>query len=851
MKSPILGGSYVARSTNASDSRLVNLYSEATAESGKETGFLSRCPGLRLLDTVGSGPIRGLWTFGEYAYVVSGTELYRMSANYNSSLLGAVTGTGPVSMTDNGTQLFVACNGPGFIYSSSTGVFGAISDPDFAGAVSVGFIDGYFVFTQPNSQVFWVTTLYGSGIDPLDFASAEGSPDGLVSMIVDHREVWLFGTNTVEVWYNAGDTNFPLARIQGAFNEIGCVAPYSVAKLDNGVFWLGADARGNGIVYRSRGYTGLRVSTNAIEFAIQNYAVISDAVAYTYQQEGHLFYVLTFPSANATWVYDASTDLWHERAGWGPNGFMRHRSNCQVNFNNEIIVGDYENSNIYALDLNEYTDNGEPQKWLRSWRAIPPGQNDLKRTAQHSLQLDMEVGAFNTLTKQVPTDETAELDITLAGIVVSMSALYEGDILFAPFNSTTTTTDVISPPLVPVVTTPVNTTLTFDATKGTYNTLANPGAAPSAVYGPFALSKISPANYPTDSLFISAYINLTGVNNGVSAATTVSEFLKFIYSGNASNTNELTFGVYVELSTLYIRTRAYCIANNSNVYRLAPGPSSGVHFYSIEWTPSGGAIFRLDNQIVRYSEGATRPTTDYPAKLYVTGPLYGGASPGGIYGSTISDVLFSRRDFAATYSFTTIYDNLTYTNNGRTISMAVTALTPFASMGSMTSIDLSGKVYCEFEITAVASIVGMVNGFGVIKQDPDLVFNMTQNTGAFIYSRQDVSIGCGFAGNSGMFVQAVEAASAAYKFYSGDRIGLAFDTATKKLWISRNGVYISGDPVAGTSPSATLTVTGPFRFAAANYSCSAPNGTYSYGMYPNLATMLYSPPSGFSRYDPS
>jgi hypothetical protein len=423
MKSPILGGSYVARSTNAADARMVNLYAEATPEGGKETGFLSRCPGLRRVATVGSGPIRGLWTFGEYAYVVSGLELYRMSANYGNSLLGSVTGTGPVSMSDNGTQLFIACNGPGFIYNASTGVFSVINDPDYAGAVSVGFIDGYFVFTQPNSQTFWVTTLYdGSSVDPLDFASAEGSPDGIVSMIVDHREVWLFGTNSIEVWYDAGNTDFPLARIQGAYNEIGCAATFSVAKLDNGIFWLGADARGSGIVYRSRGYSGVRISTNAVEYAIQNYNVISDAVAYTYQQQGHTFYVLTFPSANATWVYDASTDLWHERAGWGANGFMRHRSNCQMAFNNKIIVGDYQNGKLYAFDSDVYTDDGGIQKWLRSWRAIPTGQNNLKRSAQHSLQLDMEVGAFNTLTTQLTFDYTATLAITLEDIQASFIA---------------------------------------------------------------------------------------------------------------------------------------------------------------------------------------------------------------------------------------------------------------------------------------------------------------------------------------------------------------------------------------------------------------------------------------------
>jgi hypothetical protein len=300
-----------------------------------------------------------------------------------------------VSIADNGTQIFLACNPDGFIYNEVTNVFAKITDPDFAGAVTVGYLDGYFVFNEPNSQKVWVTELLdGSSVDPLDFASAEGSPDGLVAINVDHREAWLFGTDSIEVWYDAGLADFPLTRIQGAFNEIGCVAAFSIAKLDNALFWLGTDARGQGIVYRANGYTGVRVSTHAIEYAIAQYGNLSDAVAYTYQQEGHAFYVLTFPTGNATWVYDVSTQAWHERAGWNTSlgEFTRHRSNCQCNFGGNIVVGDYQNGNIYTLDLEVYADNGGIQKWLRSWRALPTGANNLKRTAQHSLQLDCESG---------------------------------------------------------------------------------------------------------------------------------------------------------------------------------------------------------------------------------------------------------------------------------------------------------------------------------------------------------------------------------------------------------------------------------------------------------------------------
>lgn len=397
MKSPILGSAYVARSVNAANNRMVNLFPEIVNEGGQMPAFLNRAPGLKFQQAIGTGPIRGLWahqTQGANFYVVSGSEVYKLASLTGTPvLLGSVTGTGPVSIADNGDQIIFACNPDAFVYTESTNTFVQVTDPDFPGAVTVGYLDGYFVFNPPNSQRLYVTSLLdGTQIDPLDFVSAEGSPDGIVGLIVDHREVWVFGTDSTEVWYNAGAADFPLARIQGAFNEIGCVAPYSIAKVDNGVFWLGADARGQGIVYRATGYVGQRVSTHAVEWQIQQYGDLSNAVAYTYQQDGHAFYVLSFPTGNTTWVYDVSTGAWHERAYFSEGEFSRHLGNCQCNFLGNIIIGDYRNANVYTFDLDVYADNGGVQKWLRSWRALPTGQNDLTRTAHHSLQLNCEVG---------------------------------------------------------------------------------------------------------------------------------------------------------------------------------------------------------------------------------------------------------------------------------------------------------------------------------------------------------------------------------------------------------------------------------------------------------------------------
>lgn len=397
MKTAILGSTYVARSVNAADARMVNLYPEIIPEGGKEPAFLSRCPGLKLQNQVGFGPIRGLWshqTYGDDFYVASGNEFFQLdSITGTARKLGNISGTGPVSIADNGYQLFIACGAKAYIYNEQTDTFAQITDPDFPGAVTVTYLDGYFVFNEPNSQKIWITSfLDGTSIDPLEFASAEGSPDGVVAIIADHKELWVFGTDTTEVWYDAALTDFPLAPIQGAFNEFGCAAPFSIAKLDNTIFWLGTDPRGAGIVYRAEGYIAKRISTHAIEWQIQQYPTLEDAIAFSYQQDGHTFYVLSFPTVGKTWVYDIATNAWHERAGWTNGEFTHHRANCYCNFQGNPIIGDFENANIYTYDLDTYTDNGQPQKWLRSWRALLTTQNNLKRTAQHSLQLDIEAG---------------------------------------------------------------------------------------------------------------------------------------------------------------------------------------------------------------------------------------------------------------------------------------------------------------------------------------------------------------------------------------------------------------------------------------------------------------------------
>jgi len=405
---PFLGEAYVARSPNLADNRLVNLFAETVPNNagGKDVAGFFRCPGTQVKATltgqIGS-EVRGLWVLKDYAFAVCGNSLFRIDNSYTATRVTGgpnISGDGPVSMADNGTQIFIACNPDGYIYDYDAQTLVQITDPDFLGAVTVGYLAGSFLYNVPDTQIVQYTAITnGTDIDGLDFASIEAAPDLMVGLYVDHNEAWMFGAYTIEVYGATADTDNPYQRIQGAVIEQGCAAAFSIARLDNSLFWLGRNLQGEGIVYRANGYTPVPVSTRAIEYAIQQWPTLDDAIAYSYVQGGHGFYVLTSPSGNETWVYDVTTQLWHRRAYLDPDtgDLMRSQGTCHALFNGAHLIGRNgdgltNTGKILELSQTVYADSGDPQPWIRSWRAIPPAQNNLKRSFQHTLQIDGQTG---------------------------------------------------------------------------------------------------------------------------------------------------------------------------------------------------------------------------------------------------------------------------------------------------------------------------------------------------------------------------------------------------------------------------------------------------------------------------
>lgn len=403
---PLLSGAYQTRGFIAGAQRCVNLYTEINAAQAAPAGTVSAqtlgpsttthypTPGLTTLVQGPKAPWRCLYTAtnGKLFGVIN-NMVYFITPAFILQQLGVITvGSAPISMKDNGVTLVIVDGSTnGYTVALSTLAFGTIVDPTgtFVGADRVDIIDGFFVFNSPGLPIWYASLNNELVLNALYFAS-KSNADPLVSIIVMHNEIWLLGTQTSEIWSDVGAANFPFARVAGAFIEHGCAAKYSVCKQDTNVFWLSQDMQGRGIVVMGSDYTAIRISTHAIEESICQYPTISDAIGFVYQYDGHIFYVLTFPSGDATWVYDRTTQLWHELVWSDSNGTEhRHRANCFAFAYNTLICGDWLNGKLYKIDANAYTDDTAPIIRIRSF---PHQLNNMNRAFYTEFVANMECG---------------------------------------------------------------------------------------------------------------------------------------------------------------------------------------------------------------------------------------------------------------------------------------------------------------------------------------------------------------------------------------------------------------------------------------------------------------------------
>lgn len=355
-------GTVFSRNVNAEDT--VNYLVEAAPGQPKNAVNLYSRPGLKPFCLTPDGPIRGgigQVGPGGRSFAVGGNLFVEVFAGHTYNILGFVQfDINPATLCTNGEdghQVLICSGGLLYVFDLTTNVFTPLT-VDFT-ATMVDFVDGYGVALVSGSNKWRYSALEDfTTWDPLNVNQVSESSNELVSLVVQNREVWLGGTVQTEPWQDVGQGNTAFAPVSGTQIQMGVWAPWSVKRLDNSLFFLGANDDGNNIVWRMNGYTPARVSNFAVENYLRALPTSQDAIGWTYQDGGHLYYVLYLPHADHSLVYDVSMGAWTKFAHWNPDlvNWIPFRGRCHWSAFGKHLVGDRSTGLIYEMSVEILTD---------------------------------------------------------------------------------------------------------------------------------------------------------------------------------------------------------------------------------------------------------------------------------------------------------------------------------------------------------------------------------------------------------------------------------------------------------------------------------------------------------------
>lgn len=338
--------SYRHRSARVSRQQMVNCYLETPPKANDKPPPVVSSFGIEEFATPGTA-IRGGTTIDGIPYVVSGTGLYRIGSTGVATLLGTVTGAGPVDVMGEVENVLVTNSSAGWIYDGATVT--QISDPDFPGADRAQYLDGYAVVIK-DGEVWINETSHDFQVwNALDFATPEAAPDTLLDEIVSNRLIYLGGVESIEIWENTGNADFPLERAAGGTVQMGIACARAFAKQSNRVFFYAID----GTISELQGTQAVPISTPAVAQAIEGYTDKS-CTTMAWTESSHPMVAWSF--AQGTWVYDLSTQLWHERKS---TDHTRWRPFFALRAYGETFVADYSSNKLGKLSPNVFTEWGE------------------------------------------------------------------------------------------------------------------------------------------------------------------------------------------------------------------------------------------------------------------------------------------------------------------------------------------------------------------------------------------------------------------------------------------------------------------------------------------------------------
>jgi hypothetical protein len=374
--------SYRLRSKKAAQTRLLNCHALQAPPEGKSPVCVQGSAGIRSFVSLSTSPQRAAVVFRNQLHCLAGNSFYRVNSTGAASLIGTTSGGLSADIAQNGQQVAILVEPNLWVYDGSS--FAQVTDADFTsrGARKMAVLDNYGGFIEPSSGRWFICDLLDFTVyAALDFATAEGAPDNLVSIESNQRQFILFGETSIELWDNIGGADFPFERVPNGYVESGCAGKDATCAADNTVFWLDTDR----IFRRLEGPTPRRVSKDGCEQQWQDYARVSDARVMSYVHDGHTFIVVRFPSAGATWVYDINTDEWHERESYG---YDHWRASWVVKCYDKTLVGDTQSGNIGEIHSRTYSEWGDVLYREATTGAVADGN-----WIHHDrLDLDVDVG---------------------------------------------------------------------------------------------------------------------------------------------------------------------------------------------------------------------------------------------------------------------------------------------------------------------------------------------------------------------------------------------------------------------------------------------------------------------------
>lgn len=400
---PVVGQSYHLDDWAVDCQRTVNLYPQVV-ESGNapQVSALIPTPGLIKRYEFATGSIRGMYALTDRLLVVSGGKLYRIDKTGTIVEVGDIAGVNRVIFADNSLHVIIVASKT-YKYTIANNTLTQITSDEFFGATDVTVLDSRFVWTVPKSGRIQWSGLLNTDTTALNYATAETKSDDLVRTVTSSGQLWLIGEKTTEIWSSTGDANAPFQRMSGAFLPIGCIAKDSVCQFGTSLVWLTQTDAGHGQIIMTQGYQAQRISNHAIESEIASYSRIDDAYSFAYQENGHSFLLMTFPTAKKTWCFDAMTGMWHERSYHNSETSKQehHRAATYVFFMGMHLVGDRLNGKIYQLTQNAKTDDGAAILRERVTPVINPHGS---RLIFDELELIAQAGQESNIDPQVIVD---------------------------------------------------------------------------------------------------------------------------------------------------------------------------------------------------------------------------------------------------------------------------------------------------------------------------------------------------------------------------------------------------------------------------------------------------------------